>query len=296
MSDDPAETPKKVARVNGEPVPDAVFQEELENLRTRYASSMSPAELEANAAQIEADARQNAIERLLLMQTARTVVGPVAPEEIEARMGRLRRQFGGGDRFPDHLKITPDDERRIREDIAAQAQYEKYLETLTGGVPEPTEEECRKHYDGHPDAFLVPETVWARHIVLRPGPGRSAAQVCAELMNLRARILAGEDMAALAQEKSDCHDAGDLGYFARGQMVESFERVAFALPAGEISEPFATEFGYHIVRILDRRPAGREEFPAVRRRIADELWNDRKNLVIGEAVDRLRAEARIEEV
>lgn len=295
MADTPAETPSRTTRVNGEAIPEEILRQERESLQARYARQMAPADLEQNAGQIDEDARQNAIERLLLMQTARSVIGTVPEAEVESRLAQLRRQFGGGDRFPEHLKLTEDDERKIRADVTEQARYEKYLDTLTRGVPEPTEDDCRRHYDEHREEFRVPERIWARHIVIRPGPGRSPAAVCAELLNLRARILAGEDMAKLAREGSDCHDEGDLGYFARGQMVESFERVAFATAPGEVSEPFVTEFGYHIVRVLDRRPEGHEEFTAARRRIADDLWTERKNLAIGEAVDRLRALARIEE-
>ena len=192
------------------------------------------------------------------------------------------------------MGVSPADEARIREGIEDDLRLERYFEDLCRDVPRPTIEECRAEYDAHPDRFRTPEKVWAKHIVRRPAPDEPAAQVFALLLNLRERVARGEDISAIAREHSDCHDDGDLGYFARGQMVDAFDRVVFGLATGAVSDVFPTEFGYHIVKILDRRPEGIRPFTEARREIEDGLWTDRKNSRIGEIVDDLRAGARIE--
>jgi parvulin-like peptidyl-prolyl isomerase len=281
-------------RVNGETVPAELIRREEDLLRRRYAETVPEAELDAMAAQIAEDARQNAIERILLLQTARSVVGPVAASLVEARLVQLKRQYGGTDAFPESMGVSPADEARIREGIEDDLRLERYFEELCRDVPRPTIEECRADYEANRDRFRTPETIWAKHIVRRPAPDEPAAQVFTTLLNLRERIVRGEDISALAREHSDCHDDGDLGTFARGQMVESFDRVVFSLPAGAVSDVFPTEFGYHIVKVLDRRPEGVRPFTEARREIDDRLWTDRKNARIGEVVDGLRAGARIE--
>jgi peptidyl-prolyl cis-trans isomerase SurA len=88
-----------------------------------------------------------------------------------------------------------------------------------------------------------------------PAP-RSDEEALALAEDIRQRIVDGEDFATLAEEYSDdrgsAADGGDLGWFGRGMMVAPFEEAAFSLPIGEISEPIKTDFGYHILEVLDR--------------------------------------------
>ena len=120
-------------------------------------------------------------------------------------------------------------------------------------------------------------------------------KVYAELLNVRERLNAGEDFDALAKEFSHCEDGGhDLGFFARGQMVPSFEEVAFKTKVGEYSDVFKTEFGYHILKVLELQPAALRPYEEVRYDIESMLYDERKNESIGVIADELRAAATIE--
>ncbi len=70
------------------------------------------------------------------------------------------------------------------------------------------------------------------------------------------RLKKGESFANIAMEKSTCPSAkkgGDLGYFGRGRMVRAFENAAFALEKGQVSQPIKTEFGWHLIRVTDKK-------------------------------------------
>lgn len=77
-----------------------------------------------------------------------------------------------------------------------------------------------------------------------------------EAANLRNEIINGKDFADVAAEYSSCPsgaNGGDLGYFARGMMVKPFEDAAFSLEVGEISDPIQTQFGWHLIKLIDKK-------------------------------------------
>lgn len=87
---------------------------------------------------------------------------------------------------------------------------------------------------------------------------RNDAQTLALAQELRTRILAGEDFAKLAEQYSDdtgsAAKGGDLGWFAKGAMVKAFEDAAFSLPLNQVSEPVKSDFGYHLIEVLEKDP------------------------------------------
>ncbi len=281
--------------VNGEEVGEALIEQELQMLKERYAREMTPPELEKMQVWIESDARENAVERMLLVQQARSEIPLPSPEEIEARFAALKAQHGGEEAFAKQFNLSPEKEEEIKIDIADGIRLEKYFDQICKEAIRPDEADLQAYYAEHPEEFLEPEQVHAAHIVQHPSPEKPLEKIYAELLNLRERLKAGEDFDTLAQEFSHCQDGGqNLGYFVRGQMVQSFEEVAFATPVGECSDIFQTEFGYHILKVYDHKPEIVRNFESVRYDIEALLLDERKNDAIGAVADRLRAEADIQ--
>ncbi|VGO15527.1 Foldase protein PrsA [Pontiella desulfatans] len=281
--------------VNGEVVAQGLVDQELQMLRERYAREMSYQEMDEKQAKIESDARENAVERVLLMQQARLEIERVRPEEVEARFMALKEQHGGEEEFGKRFELTDEDVAKIKADIEDGVRLEKYFDQLCESVARPAEADSRAYYDEHLEEFKTPELVHAAHIVQHPSPDMPLERVYAELLNVRERLKAGEKFDDLADEYSHCSDGGhDLGYFARGQMVPVFEEVAFATKVGEYSDVFQTEFGYHILTVLDHKEEAVREFADVRYDIESMLFDERKNDAIGTMADELRASATIE--
>jgi len=124
-----------------------------------------------------------------------------------------------------------------------------------------TRAEVERYHQEHMDRYSAPEMVRARHILISPnGPGPEAEEKArARATDVLRRIRAGEDFAALARQFSDDpptrEQGGELGSFARGAMLEEFERAAFALKEGEISDLVRTKEGYHIIQCISRESA-----------------------------------------
>jgi peptidyl-prolyl cis-trans isomerase D len=136
----------------------------------------------------------------------------------------------------------------------------------------------RAYYDEHLDRYRQPEKVRARHVLLRVAPDASeedVERVRERAVAARERILAGEEFAQVAGELSEDPgskiEGGDLGFFARGQMVPPFEEVAFALEPGETSDIVKTDFGFHVIRVEERKDAEERSFDEAAHEIAMEL-------------------------
>ena len=160
-----------------------------------------------------------------------------------------------------------------------------------------TEPALRKIYDDATKTMGGQQEVHARHILFRVNdPNDKAASKAAEdkVKNTIERIKKGEDFGTLAkaltEDPSGKQDGGDLGYFTRDQMVPEFSEVAFSLEKGQVSAPIKTQFGWHVLKVEDKRMREPPPFDQVRGEI--EQFASRKAQV--DLVAKLRADAKIE--
>ena len=117
-----------------------------------------------------------------------------------------------------------------------------------------------------------------------------AAQRAKQLQN-------GADFEALARAHSDKGDEHiDLGFFKRGELAEEFEIVAFSLDVGEVSPVFATPFGYHLIKLTERKPATPKPFDEVRDTVREQMLAERKQEKTRALVKELEGRAVIEDV
>jgi len=161
------------------------------------------------------------------------------------------------------------EKRRVRY-LAVEA--DQYRTTVTV-----TPEEVQARYTANSAVYSTPEQTRARHILFRVEADDEAA-VRAEAEGVLARVKAGEDFATLAREYSDdssSAEGGDLGYFGRGAMVPEFDEVAWALAPGETSDLVRTSFGFHIIKVEDRRPASTRPLDEVRPQIEEQLRGEK---------------------
>ncbi len=143
--------------------------------------------------------------------------------------------------------------------------------------------DAKKIYDEKIATMEPEQEVHARHILVE---SEDEAKAIAE------RLKKGEDFAALAKEKSKDTNAegGDLGFFTRGQMLKPFEDAAFALDVGQISEPVQTQFGWHIIKIEEKRAQALPSFDEVKAAIVAQLVQQKAQQVMAD----LRNAAKIE--
>ena len=165
-------------------------------------------------------------------------------------------------------KYTHGEQRTVRYLLA---DYNKLRAAIT-----PTEENLRKFYNDNRETFRTGEAVKVQHILVKVDPQAAPAvdaAARAKANNLVQQLRGGADFGALARANSDDPSSsamgGEMGWVERGQMVEPFERAIFSVPQNQISDPVRTpEYGYHIVRVTERRPAGYRSYEEVKPELA----------------------------
>ena len=135
-------------------------------------------------------------------------------------------------------------------------------------------QDVQRYYEDNQQQYSEPEKVRASHILLKI-EGKDEAAVKKQAEDLAAQAKKGADFAGLAkkysQDDSNNTKGGDLDFFGRGQMVADFDKVAFALKPGEISDPVKTEFGYHVIKVVDKKTASQRPLAEVRAQIEDQI-------------------------
>ncbi|MGH9162020.1 MAG: SurA N-terminal domain-containing protein, partial [Vicinamibacteraceae bacterium] len=135
-------------------------------------------------------------------------------------------------------------------------------------------QEAQQHYKDNIKQYSTPEQVRASHVLLET-EGEDEAKVRKQAEGLLAQIKKGADIAAIAKKYSDDPGSkdkgGDLGYFGRGAMVKEFDDVAFSLKPGQISDLVKSQYGFHIIKVVDKKPAATQPLKAVQNQILEQL-------------------------
>jgi parvulin-like peptidyl-prolyl isomerase len=281
--------------INGERIDDAIIESEFSGIKAYFESLGNVSCCERND-EFRGYARQNIIARVLLAQEAMRAHPPVPDSDVEEAVAKLKEEHGGEERFFQTIGATPDQMDLVRRDIEANLRVRRMLEQLAAADPPPGDAELKSYYERNIDAYKTQEEVRASHILKAPSRGEQRLTAYEELRDLRTKLLAGADFEELAKKHSDkAQDHIDLGFFKRGELAEEFELVAFSMNVNEISPVFASPFGFHLVKLTERKPATPKPFDEVREQVRDHFLQDRQQDKTRKLVEELQAKATIED-
>ncbi|MBR1588752.1 MAG: peptidylprolyl isomerase [Kiritimatiellae bacterium] len=297
----------KQAYVNGEPISREAVQFELDRLVKFYAThGTSQAEIRKNLEKLVERAQEQAIGAKLLLARAEQLDVPVAETAVDAQLEQVVRQVGGRENFVKALAAQKLSEDAFRKELAKGCRVDALVQQACSGVAEPTEQDVAEYYSAHQADYVARPQVLAQHILVKT-EGMDAAdkvQALDKIKAIRARIVAaggagevGQAFCAEAREHSDCPSGaqgGSLGWFGPGMMVPEFDRAAFSMRCGEVSDVIETQFGYHIILKTDEKPGGPQTLVDVADQIRDLLRHETRGRAMDAFVAELREKATIE--
>jgi peptidyl-prolyl cis-trans isomerase C len=248
--------------------------------------------------------RQSAVEALIVEQLFNEKVKQanivVTDEQVDEKIGQMAAQQNLTiEDFKTLIEAYGSDYEKVKEQIKRGLGYEKLMETKWGGQTDVNEAQAREFYNQNIERFKQPEQIRASHILIKSEPDDSneaKVQAKAKTQQLLEKVKAGDDFGELAAANSSCPSAaqgGDLGYFSRGQMVLPFEQAAFRMEPNQVSDIVETRFGYHIIKVTDKRPAKTLTFEEARADIINTLEQQKKSEFVERFVEELRSQARI---
>ncbi len=289
----------KVAIVNGEGINKAEFDREVANFQKKLLQSGRTVDAVQMHA-VKARILENMINRELLYQESKKQGVKVDEQAVDKKFQEVKSQFPSEAIFKKALKDANFTEASIKTQLRRAIAIDKFIQEKFSSSIKVTDKEAKAYYDANPNAFVRPEQIRASHILIKLGPGADQAKkenAKKQLQEIKNRLKNGEDFAALAKKYSEGPSktrGGDLGYFGKGQMVKPFEDAAFALKVGEVSDIVETQFGYHLIKVTDKRPEGKISFNEIKDRLEEFLKEKKVQQEVIAYINKVKKTAKIE--
>ncbi len=253
-------------------------------------------------AQIKMDIVENMIDEELLFQESRKQGITVETEAIATDLKKIKQKFANDADFKKALGESGLTEAELQSSLERGYVISKLIDNQIMAPIVIPDQEIRTFYDTHPKSFKKSEQVRTSHILIKVDSQAEQSvkdEKRAKLQEVQKRLKVGEDFAVLAKEFSECPSnikGGDLGYFERGKMVKPFEDVAFKLKTGEVSDIVETPFGYHLIKVVDKKPASVVGYEDVKDKIGQYLKKEKTGKELKGYIEELRKKAVIEKI
>lgn len=230
------------------------------------------------------EALESLISEKLVQQEAKKQKVSVSDSEINKELKTLQESYGGEEAFKSMMTQSGITMDLVKKDIKSYLTTQKLLET---GI-NITDEEMKTYFEENKSSFALGEQVKASHILVEDEA--TANQV-------KDKLAKGEDFAALAKEYSTDtgtkENGGDLGFFTEGDMVAEFEDAAFNLEINEISAPIKTEYGYHIIKVVEKKAAEEPKYEDHKTEIKQAILDEKLQTEYTTWLEDKKADAKI---
>jgi peptidyl-prolyl cis-trans isomerase C len=287
-----------VAKVNGEEISKAQVEEAF-----GAAVQASGVKVEDLTPEQRLNGYRQILDELImdkLVAKAATEI-TISDDEVKAEIAKLKKQFPTEEAFEAQLKAAGQTPEKLDAALRTMLQQQKWMQSQIKDIDQVADDDAKKFYDANAEEFKKPDTVKASHILFMVDKDASdevVEQKKEAAEKAAARAKKGEDFGKLAKELSEepgaKESSGDLGFFAKDSMVPEFAEVAFSEKPGEISAPVRTQFGWHVIKVTDKKPAGVTPFEEVKDQIIAYLKSTKQREAVQGVLKKLKDSAQVE--
>jgi parvulin-like peptidyl-prolyl isomerase len=235
----------------------------------------------------------------LLSQKAVASGIKVTDAEVQAEFAKIAKTYPSDAEMNASLARQGLDRPALMKDLLKTLTVTKYIQEQISKKIVVTPAETSEYYSSHTEEFRHEDLVRTSHIFIMVPEGSTAEQTRLSgqrAESLRARAVKGEDFAKLAKENSmdgAASSGGDIGLIAKGQLAPDYENAAFALPVGGISDVIGTSFGFYVIKVTEKKPAGLSTLEEVKEQLATFLKDRKTDEELERTVNELRAQAKV---
>ena len=293
--------PEIVATVDGDPIHKADVERVASVLlanRGRTLESLSADDKKKVYASVLDDM---VTDRLVIRKAASETVDPM---DVEKRFTELRAQYPSPEEFDAEIRKSGQTTDQVRENLRVQLAQQQWIEHQIADKITVGPDEALKFYkEGPTSKFDAPEMVRASHLLVavrHDAPPEEALAAEKKADDFSARIKKGESFDDLAKANSEdpktktAEHPGDLGYFSRDRIMPEFADAAFKLKIGDVSTPVRTQFGFHLIKVTDKKPAHTATFDEAHEQIEAYLKDEKRRAAVANLIQSLRDNAKIE--
>jgi peptidyl-prolyl cis-trans isomerase C len=293
----PAEIPNVLARVNGESIERWEFENAVKRIEQRAGSPVPPERRD----EVLRGVLDQLVAYHLLAQESRARKIAVADADVDARLADIRKSFPTEDAFQQGIAaqgLTPE---HLRDQARTSLEVAKVIDAeITSKLAVP-DAEVSTFYEQNVERFKQGESVHASHILFGVPQDATAVQKSEAKAKAQAaltQVKGGADFAVVAraqsQDPGSAPNGGDLGFFPKGQMNPQFEDAAFKLKAGAVSPLVETPFGFHVIKVHERRGPRTAPLPEVAGQIKEFLMQGQREQKLAAFVEQVKAKGKIE--
>jgi len=292
---------------------DKLVKPQLEMI-AKQSAQMPPSFAEQYAKQLREQFIEQTIRRNLLDEKVKEANIVITDEQVMSTIQKIaasQKEPLSLEEFKKKLAEYGQSFDNVKEEVRKGLARNQFMEAQWSGKINVTEEDAQKYYQENIKQFETPEEVRASHILIKPvitdpnvdpnadpneAKAKAKAVAKAKAEDLLKQLKDGADFAELAKAHSNCPSApngGDLGFFPRGETTPSFEKAAFELEIGQISDIVETEYGYHIIKVTEHKDASTTSFEQAKDDIIKQLTQTKQSEIAEEYLKSLKAGARI---
>jgi len=283
-------------KINDQIIPDWAIERQAEALFENVAKGMPGKPREIIMISALDLAKERLIDQTLMAQESRKRKYKVDSVELQKKIKLWMKQNGGKKAFEKIKNPMIRNHDDLKRELSDQMRFNQLLEEESQCEPV-SESDALKYYEDRPELFRTEEMLSASHLLKMAKTEEELEKALDEVKILRERLQKGEDFTELVRAESDDKgNDGNLGTFGKGRMVPEFEKAAYSLQVGELSDPVRTQFGWHLIQLHERIPAKVTSFEEIKEKVVEYLTERKKDRVFEDFLDGLKAQATIEEV